>query len=64
MKADPISGDLEAARLRDRVNAMRAALSPERALEIAEFIKDECDRGVSDFVYALADYSKAAEEPE
>lgn len=61
MKADPISGDLEAARLRDKVRAMQEALSPERAMEISIFLGDE---GEADLSYDLCAYAKAAEGEE
>lgn len=59
MKADPISGDIEAARLRDRVKAMQRALSPQRARYAASVLAR--NKELHDELIA---YAKAAEEPE
>lgn len=59
MKADPISGDMEAARLRDKVHALQKALSAERAREIAALLEEE---GASEMAEDLEAYAEMAKE--
>lgn len=58
MKADPISGDMEAARLRDKVHALQKALPAERAREIAAQLENDGSDEMAEDLEAYAEMAQ------